>query len=100
MHIHGQQIFVLAVGTGTTWDGTIVNPQNPQRRDTQLVPAMGHLVIQLEGNHPGVWPLHCHIAWHLSAGMLVNLVFGEEELRGLDVPESVGEVCKGRLAPL
>ena len=98
MHLHGQQMSVLAVGTGTQWDGKITNPQNPQRRDTQLVPAMGYLVIQLEGNNPGLWPLHCHISWHLSAGMLVNLVLGEKELGAMEVPESVGEVCKGGLA--
>ena len=37
MHLHGHNMFVLADGIGT-WDGTVVNPANPQRRDTvQLV---------------------------------------------------------------
>ena len=34
---------VLAAGSGT-WDGTIVNPNNPQRRDVNLLPALGYLV--------------------------------------------------------
>ena len=39
MHMHGHNFQVLATGTGD-WDGTIVNPQNPQRRDTQaLIPG-------------------------------------------------------------
>ncbi|CAD6572508.1 MAG: hypothetical protein ASARMPRED_005422 [Alectoria sarmentosa] len=93
MHLHGQQMFVLAVGTGT-WDGKVVNPENPQRRDTQLVPAYGYLVIQLTGNNPGVWPLHCHISWHLSAGMLVNLVLQPDELERMKVPEALEQTCK------
>ena len=35
--------YILAVGTGE-WDGTIVNPGNPQRRDVQIMPAGGYLV--------------------------------------------------------
>ena len=89
-------MFVLAVGTGS-WDGKVVNPKNPQRRDTQLVPANGHLVIQLMGDNPGVWPLHCHISWHLSAGMLVNLVLQPEELERMQVPEAVQQTCGGEL---
>ncbi len=34
---------VLAVGSGT-WDGTVVNPSNPQRRDVNLLPGLGYLV--------------------------------------------------------
>ena len=96
MHLHGQQMLILAVGTGT-WDGKIVHPQNPQRRDTQLVPANGHLVLELSGDNPGVWPLHCHIAWHLSAGMLVNLVLRPEVLRQMREPEVIKGVCEGGL---
>ena len=29
-------MYVLAEGTGS-WDGTVVNPSNPQRRDTQQI---------------------------------------------------------------
>ena len=35
--------YVMAAGTGT-WDGTIVNPSNPMRRDVHLLPANGYLV--------------------------------------------------------
>ena len=56
MHIHGHNMFVLAEGQGT-WDGTIVNPCNPQRRDTQLVQNSGFMVFQINADNPGVWPL-------------------------------------------
>ena len=56
MHIHGHNMFVLAEGQGT-WDGTIVNPSNPQRRDTQIVQDSGYMVFQINADNPGVWPL-------------------------------------------
>jgi FtsP/CotA-like multicopper oxidase with cupredoxin domain len=66
MHLHGHNFWVLAEGLGP-WDGTVTNPQNPQRRDVQLLQGTpdspGYLVIQIDADNPGVWPLHCHISW-------------------------------------
>jgi FtsP/CotA-like multicopper oxidase with cupredoxin domain len=58
MHLHGHTMSVLAEGVGT-WDGTITNPSNPQRRDTQQVLVGGYIVIQFDADNPGVWPFHC-----------------------------------------
>jgi FtsP/CotA-like multicopper oxidase with cupredoxin domain len=63
MHLHGHNYYVLAFGNGQ-WDGSIVNANNPQRRDTQLLPVAnsagpGYVVIQFEADNPGVWPFHC-----------------------------------------
>ena len=66
-------MFVLDVGVGE-WDGTVAHANNPQRRDVQLLPGNGYLVIQLVSDNPGVWPLHCHIAWHVSGGLYVNVM--------------------------
>lgn len=41
---------------------------NPPRRDVVLVPAGGYIAIAFKPDNPGVWLLHCHIAWHASAG--------------------------------
>ena len=67
-------MFVLDVGTGT-WDGsTIINPQNPQRRDVQLVPGQGYLVLQLTADNPGIWPLHCRKGSFYSLSYLNSLL--------------------------
>lgn len=87
-HLHGQQMFVLAVETGS-WDGKVVNPESPQRRDTQLLPANGYLVILLTGDNPDVQLIRCHIAWHFSAGMLINLVLHPDELEGMEILEAL-----------
>ncbi|KAI1205570.1 putative multicopper oxidase [Annulohypoxylon truncatum] len=54
---------------GSCWNGSIVNPRNPQRRDVQMLLPGHYIVIQWTQDNPGIWPLHCHIAWHLSGGM-------------------------------
>lgn len=67
MHLHGHNFFVLNEGHGT-WDGTIINPSNPQRRDVQLLQNgtaadPGYVVLEWYQDNPGIWPLHCHISW-------------------------------------
>ncbi|KAI5918592.1 multicopper oxidase-domain-containing protein [Camillea tinctor] len=54
--------------TGTTW-----NLENPMRRDTVTVPAFSHVVIRFLADNPGVWALHCHVAWHMEGGMFLSL---------------------------
>ena len=56
IHMHGHNFWVLAEGNGK-WDGTIVNPQNPQRRDIQIlrngtVDAPGFMVIEVVTDNP------------------------------------------------
>jgi hypothetical protein len=47
MHLHGHNFYILHEGPGA-WDGTIVRPSNPHRRDVYLVRGNGHLVIQFD----------------------------------------------------
>jgi FtsP/CotA-like multicopper oxidase with cupredoxin domain len=98
MHLHGHAFQVLATGTGT-WDGTITNPSNPQRRDVQQIAAGGtvdnptYIVLQWDQNNPGVWPFHCHIAWHLSAGMYINVLERPDDIPNLDIPQEFFDTC-------
>ncbi|KAG9251363.1 ascorbase and Cu-oxidase [Emericellopsis atlantica] len=94
MHLHGFDMYVLHEGLGP-WDGTIVRPSNPQRRDVFQVRPNGHLVMQFDaGENPGVWPFHCHIAWHVSAGFFVQFLTGEDKVRGMKIPAVVAETCR------
>ena len=66
MHLHGHEYWLLNEGPGR-WDRhTIINPSNPLRRDTHNLRPNGYMVLQYTADNPGVWPFHCHIAWHLS----------------------------------
>lgn len=64
MHLHGHVFQVTAI------DG---KPLNGAMRDTVLVMPKSSLSIQFDANNPGVWPLHCHVLYHLEAGMLTVL---------------------------
>ncbi|KAI9790634.1 MAG: hypothetical protein M1816_004967 [Peltula sp. TS41687] len=92
MHMHGHNMLVLAVGKGE-WDGKITNPNNPQRRDVQILPADGYLVFQVNANNPGVWPFHCHIAWHASSGLYVNIMERPDDIRQMQIPQVMRQTC-------
>lgn len=77
MHLHGHNFWVVAEGIGD-WDGTVTK-SNPQRRDVHILrPGSGgqpaYMVIEFNTDNPGVWPFHCHIAWHVSSGLYVNIM--------------------------
>ncbi|CAK3940089.1 multicopper oxidase [Lecanosticta acicola] len=99
MHWHGHNMYVLAVGFGT-WDGTITNPSNPQRRDVQILPnpqsasVPAYIVIQIDADNPGVWPMHCHIAWHLSEGLYITVLERPRDIRNdMQIPQEMAQTC-------
>jgi FtsP/CotA-like multicopper oxidase with cupredoxin domain len=63
IHLHGQRFLVLAVNdvpnTNLVW------------KDTVLLPAGATADILVDLTNPGRWMLHCHIAEHLSAHMMM-----------------------------
>jgi FtsP/CotA-like multicopper oxidase with cupredoxin domain len=64
IHLHGQRFLVLEV------DG-VRNP-NLVWKDTTLVPVGSTMDILVDMSNPGEWVLHCHIAEHLHAGMMLS----------------------------
>lgn len=99
MHLHGHNMYILAQGFGT-WDGRITNPQNPQRRDVQILPSPqsatvpAYIVVQIDADNPGVWPFHCHIAWHLSEGLYINILERPRDIRNdMQIPSVMAQTC-------
>ncbi|KAI0150937.1 Cupredoxin [Pestalotiopsis sp. NC0098] len=93
MHLHGHSFQILAEGPGA-WDGeTIVNPENPLRRDTHMQRRFGHLVVQFTTDNPGVWSYHCHIAWHASMGYNIIILERPEELAKTQIPLVLDQTC-------
>ncbi|KAK5688668.1 hypothetical protein LTS10_000646 [Elasticomyces elasticus] len=94
MHIHGHNMQILAEGVGS-WDGNITNPSNPMRRDTQIVRPNGYLVVQIELDNPGVWAFHCHVAWHISEGMNINILEQPAAIANeIELPYVMAQTCR------
>lgn len=95
MHLHGHNYFVEAIGHNPgPWDGTIVRPSNPQRRDTQIVPAFGYMVISFEADNPGAWVFHCHVAWHVGTGLSATVVERPDLIAQYRIPNTVAQTCR------
>jgi FtsP/CotA-like multicopper oxidase with cupredoxin domain len=101
MHLHGHNYHVLAEGIGA-WDGTVVNPSNTQRRDVQLMqPGVNnngtitpsYIVLQWTQDNPSVWPFHCHIAWHVSGGLYVNVLERPDDIQKFNIPAVIDQTA-------
>ncbi|KAI1812140.1 Cupredoxin [Poronia punctata] len=81
MHLHGHDFYILAQGRGPYIPGiTRLNTVNPPRRDTVTLGGNGYTVIAFKTDNPGSWLFHCHIAWHASQGLAMQLVERGAEL--------------------
>ncbi|KAJ2974397.1 hypothetical protein NUW58_g8671 [Xylaria curta] len=94
MHAHGVNMYILSAGPGNYDGTTVVRPANPMRRDVQMVQPFGHIVVQMDVHNPGIWPFHCHIAWHASAGFFSQMVFLPDEIRRYTIPDNVKQTCR------
>lgn len=76
LHWHGMDVVLLSQ-KNTTFDPATsyetFNFVNPPRRDVVLLPAGGYIAIAFKPDNPGAWLMHCHIAWHASAGKFDTL---------------------------
>jgi len=64
IHFHGQRFLVL--------EKNGVKTENLVWKDTVLVPVGSYVDILLDITNPGEWMAHCHIAEHLTSGMMMN----------------------------
>ncbi|MFQ5570763.1 MAG: multicopper oxidase family protein [Rhodothermales bacterium] len=70
VHVHGQRYLVLEI------DG-VPNP-NLVWKDTAIVPVGSTMDILVDMSNPGDWMMHCHIAEHLHAGMMLSFSVRDE----------------------
>ena len=64
IHLHGQRLLVL--------ERNGVRTRNLVWKDTAMVPVGSTVDLLVEMSNPGRWMLHCHIAEHLEAGMMMS----------------------------
>jgi FtsP/CotA-like multicopper oxidase with cupredoxin domain len=93
LHLHGHNMYILDVGSGQ-WQGKIVRPENPVRRDTVTIPAGGYVVWQADADNPGAWAFHCHTLWHAATGFGIDILERPDVLKGAPIPPELGQLCK------
>jgi FtsP/CotA-like multicopper oxidase with cupredoxin domain len=60
MHLHGHVFQVVEID-GRRLSGAM--------RDTILVPPRQRVVVAFDADNPGTWAFHCHLLYHMDAGM-------------------------------
>ena len=66
MHLHGHRFQVVEIG-GLSFAGAV--------RDTVRVPPRERVVVVFDADNPGWWAFHCHMLYHLEAGMFTTLKY-------------------------
>ncbi|CEL60162.1 laccase, multicopper oxidase, benzenediol:oxygen oxidorectuctase [Rhizoctonia solani AG-1 IB] len=74
IHLHGHVFDVVKSLGGTP------NYVNPPRRDVVRVGGTG-VVLRFKTDNPGPWFVHCHIDWHLEAGLALVFAEAPSEIR-------------------
>ncbi|ETP45561.1 hypothetical protein F442_08048 [Phytophthora nicotianae P10297] len=110
-HMHTHAPWVVGSGAASLSDiqaGNIpLKLQGAMKRDVYTVPPCdtdatgactnhGYVVLRFTADNPGVWIMHCHIDWHLDAGLTMILVEGEIELQKAGVgafANSILSIC-------
>jgi FtsP/CotA-like multicopper oxidase with cupredoxin domain len=95
-HLHGHVFWVLASSRDQyfPWDSYgSENTTNPVRRDTVVVDAYGWVLIRFVSDNPGMWAFHCHIAWHLAAGLMMQFQARNDLMKDWVLPEDVLGLC-------
>ncbi|KAH8904716.1 hypothetical protein BR93DRAFT_882911, partial [Coniochaeta sp. PMI_546] len=89
IHWHGSDVVIL--GQNTTAFDPRSSPDtfvldNPPRRDVVIVPAGGWVAVAFRPDNPGAWLVHCHIAWHASSGLALQMI-----VQGDDIVQAIGQ---------
>jgi len=85
-HLHGHNFWVVRTSAGEATEAQAASGAYVLR-DVVSIPGtgltQGYAVIRFVADNPGVWLFHCHIDWHMRAGLLARFVEAPEQLRAL-----------------
>jgi hypothetical protein len=75
IHLHGHDFAILQqIENAAFPDKLNLTLDNPPRRDVVLLPNNGYVVIAFKTDNPGTWLMHCHIAYHASFGLALQIL--------------------------
>ena len=76
IHLHGHDFAILEQAYDKRYNPKTVNlkTDNPPRRDVVLLPQNGYVIIAFRADNAGAWLVHCHIAFHISGGLGMQIL--------------------------
>jgi iron transport multicopper oxidase len=94
-HLHGHNFQVVARNPGGPNFPINIPVGPPMRRDTILMMADGSVTIRFVADNPGINLFHCHLEWHVEAGLTATFIEAPTELQAkkLYIPVSHRDVC-------
>ncbi|KAF9431520.1 hypothetical protein BGZ76_000199, partial [Entomortierella beljakovae] len=75
-------------GTAIHWHGMFQN-----------VPPFGWTVIRFVNDNPGMWAFHCHIEWHMEAGLMIQFESLPQIIKTFQIPPEMGAMCSSNTPP-
>jgi len=72
MHLHGHDFQVVEID-GEKISGAL--------RDTLMVPPGSKMTVAFDADNTGVWPLHCHLLYHLDTGMFTVVKYDGADVK-------------------
>ena len=105
-HLHGHVFWIMATSQDQyfPWNTDLYSQlnstssndytANPMRRDTLTIDAYGWALIRFRSDNPGLWAFHCHIAWHLEAGLLMQFMALPDVINSWTLPSDVQALCQ------
>lgn len=93
-HLHGHTFWIIA--TSDYPDAESLYTGDYMQRDVVSIPASGWAKIRFVADNPGAWFFHCHIEWHMSAGLALAFLVSPEQLlaNGYTISQSQKDLCK------
>lgn len=75
LHGHVFQVIARSNANAGPYPGSLKKlPEYPVWRDTVQVKGGGYLVIRFKADNPGINLFHCHIEWHVEAGLTATFI--------------------------
>ncbi|KAK9452583.1 Cupredoxin [Dipodascopsis uninucleata] len=95
-HLHGYKFWVIDGGSGMFpyKHYASLGHNNPVLRDTVQVQPYGWMLIRFIADNPGMWAFHCHISWHLEAGLLMQFRVQPDKFASLNPPDEWYQLCE------
>jgi iron transport multicopper oxidase len=94
-HLHGHNFQVVARDPGGPNFPINIPAGAPMRRDTVMMMADGSVTIRFVADNPGINLFHCHIEWHVEAGLTATFIEAPTQLQAMKpyIPVSHRDAC-------